>query len=140
MNINIIDKKQTLLDALLKFVKQRPRLELVNYASYSDYRRELRSIGNDLTLAKHLIYIVRNKSGISDTDLNECFNNRLTYNENLSEFDYTTGQYFPVEYRPAAIRGLLDSLFKYYASMDYSIEKTKQFLNKEYKISKNWLY
>jgi len=51
-------KKQTIIDALNRWVSQRPGLEYGNYGDPVSYRAEVRSIGKDLQHARALINYV----------------------------------------------------------------------------------
>jgi hypothetical protein len=93
----------TVLNALETFIKQRPRLEYANYGAPAPYRAEVRSIAKDKKRALEALAAVR-RSTTQDPELLadsfRAFSGRLEWNENT--LHYTTGQYFPTEYRKAA--------------------------------------
>jgi hypothetical protein len=103
----------TTIEKLVKFVNQRSGIDPHNY--YSDwrdtegikaYRSETREITKDRSDFFELLSLAQRR--INDLET------KLTYNLTHSngrlvllpsgELEYTTGQYFPTEYRPAANR------------------------------------
>jgi hypothetical protein len=101
------------LDALATFVAQRSGIEYANYgerdAFMSDYRPILRHGKHARamlaylrwrTLAPDFLSTVAGTSG------------RLTWDATRGQWDYTTGQYFPTEYRRAACRLLASAIEK----------------------------
>lgn len=106
---NTIETKA--LEALRKFAHQRPGLEVGNYFTdwrdkngIAAYRQEVRDIGKQLKRFKE-IYREALAYGVTDADLElENKSDRLTWTG--KEWDYTTGQYFPTEYRNAAANKL----------------------------------
>lgn len=110
--------KQKMLDGLTDFVAQRPGLEPGNYSTATDYRREARAISKYLAPCLFLI----NKAYADDEIMAEgiaemarrTFSGRLEWDDNAGRWDYTTGQYFPTEYRLAAW-SLLKALLPAYA-------------------------
>jgi len=97
-----INQKITLLGNLVMFVNQRPGLEFGNYATYSDYRSELREIAKTRHQAHELIAFVSLSESIKADRILANARNRLTWDDKGQEWNYCTGQYFPVEYRRAA--------------------------------------
>ena len=102
-------KKQTIIDALNRWVSQRPGLEYGNYGDVSSYRAELRSIGKDLQHARALInYVAWHDSITAEMILKAADNGgRLSFvvrDDGTVAIDYCTGQYWPTEYRPAVCR------------------------------------
>ena len=111
-------KKQTIIDALNRWVSQRPGLEYGNYGDVSSYRAELRSIGKDLQHARALInYVAWHDSITAEMILKAADNGgRLSFvvrDYGTVTIDYCTGQYWPTEYRAAACR-LLSSVIWYW--------------------------
>lgn len=108
----MIDRDQ-ILDALDAFAATRPRLEFGNYGDRSSYRKEVRSITRDLHDARILLAAVR-RSSITGAQLIEAFRGkRLQWDG--ARLDYTTGQYYPVEYRPAVCSVAVSALWAHYA-------------------------
>lgn len=108
-------ERARMLTALRAFICQRPGLEPGNYASAADYRSELRDIARDRADALTLYdYVARQAIGLGPEYLTPDGTSRLTWNGARGEWEYTTGQYFPVEYRPAAARLLASALWQYW--------------------------
>lgn len=108
--------REILLDLLYTFVESRPGIEPGNYASWSSYRQECRRVTRDLHDARAMLGLVA-FSGISAPQLKAAFRHRLTLGQDSTGhpcIDYTTGQYYPVEYRKAVSRVAADALWDYY--------------------------
>jgi len=110
------------LNLLRKFANQKPSLDFNNYGNRSAYQKESREITKDLHDFRELVYLASARI--------EDLNDKLTsYLENTGgrlclkdgELEYTTGQYFPTEYRPAANNVLRDVIFA-----DYRDEKDSE--------------
>lgn len=99
--------KLQILDALHRFVRQRPGLDWRNYGGRAAYREEMRGITRDLRHAEALLSQVALAHTITGEDLITAsrlsFSGRLKINQTPDgvTIDYTTGQYFPTEYRCA---------------------------------------
>lgn len=126
------DARRATLDALATWIAQRPGLDPRDYirgsqdrAGLAAYRSDARSITRDLRAARAGIAAVE-RSGIPATELHDAF--RDAYAERLSvvvspkpdggyrvRLEYTTGQYWPTEYRAAAAAVLARALWTYYA-------------------------
>jgi hypothetical protein len=99
--------KEQLITELYAFAAQRPGLEPGNYVTWQDYRSEARSITAALTEARKMIRQVDLRPSITVEHLIDAFRgSRLTLLDgaNGPSLDYTTGQYYPVEFRPAVSR------------------------------------
>ena len=113
-------RKQLILDALRKFVRQRPGLEYGNYGNRASYFAEVRSIGKDLTQAETLLTTVSWRDSITADDLIKAargnFSGRLSIEEKDGKvvIDYCTGQYWPTEYRRAVCSVLAGALWDYF--------------------------
>ena len=94
--------KQTIIDALNRWIAQRPGLEL---GDVSSYRSEMRSIGRDLQHARAMVnYVAWHDSITAEMILSAADNGgrlTLTVNGDKVRIDYVTGQYWPTEYRRA---------------------------------------
>jgi len=116
MNTETTTEKNTILEALFRFVAQRPGLEYGNYKDRTAYRSEMRRITQDRHDAETLLRKVESSSMPAGT-LKEAFR---AYSGRLSwdgeKLDYTTGQYFPTEYRKAVCSVASESLWEYYGS------------------------
>ena len=112
--------KQQLIAELYAFAAQRPGLEPGNYASWRDYRAEARGITAALTEARKMIRLVELRDSITVEHLAEAFRgSRLTLlgesNDGTPSLDYTPGQYYPVEFRPAVSRVCAHALWRWAA-------------------------
>lgn len=99
--------KQAVIDALNRWIAQRPGLEFGNYGDVSSYRSELRSIGRDLQHARSMInYVAWHDSITADMILDAAKSGRLSIKVDGDKvsIDYCTGQYWPTEYRAAVCR------------------------------------
>jgi hypothetical protein len=112
-NTDLVEKSM-ILASLFCFIAKRPGLEYGNYCDMGIYRAEMRSITRDLKDAKTLLAKVGD-SYMPASVLKEAFS---AYSGRLSwdgvELDYTTGQYFPTEYRKAVCAVASHALWKYY--------------------------
>lgn len=95
-------------DALLAFAEQRPGMEPGNYGSFRDYRAESRDVTRDLHDVRALVGMARYH--IPADRLTAPTSGRLSWDAARGQWDYTTGQYFAVEYRKAAARLLVDHI------------------------------
>ena len=97
--------KQTIIDALNRWIAQRPGLEFGNYGNVSSYRAEMRSIGKDLQHARAMVnYVAWHDSITAEMIMSAADNGgrlTLTVNGDKVRIDYVTGQYWPTEYRRA---------------------------------------
>jgi len=120
-----------MLEKLHRFIRQRPRLEFVNYGDAAIYRAELRTITRDKRDAEAMLFYVW-RSQITPEELGNAakvaFSGRLTWNG--EEWDYTTGQYWPTEYRKAACAVLAYTLRCYWS---------QGFITDKFKCAKNAL-
>lgn len=111
--------KSALLEALHRFIRQRPGLEFGNYGDLSAYRSEMRSITKDRHQAESLLRYVSLRDSITAEDIikasRDAFSGRLTI-EALNDgegfsIQYCTGQYFPTEYRRAVCAVLASAIW-----------------------------
>jgi hypothetical protein len=100
-------------DALLAFAQQRPGIEPGNYASLRDYRAESRQVTQDLHDVRALVGMARYHIP-ADVLTDSRPHRRLTWDAARGCWDYTTGQYFAVEYRKAAARLLAESIGRHW--------------------------
>lgn len=128
--------KQDIITAIRKFIAQRSGIEFSNYHSgdykvsrdafMADYRPILRS-GRD---AKILLAAVSGRDSITAENIvsaTRAFCGRLKFVERILkgtdlrriEVDYTTGQYFPTEYRSAACAVLSTALWDHAEASGY---------------------
>ncbi len=97
--------KQTIIDALNRWIAQPPGLEFGNYGNVSSYRAEMRSIGRDLQHARAMVnYVAWHDSVTVEMILDAAGSGRLSIvvrDDGTVAIDYCTGQYWPTEYRRA---------------------------------------
>ena len=97
--------KQTIIDALNRWITQRPGLDFGNYGDVSSYRAEMRSIGRDLQHARTMInYVAWHDSITAEMILSAADNGgrlTITVDGDKVAINYVTGQYWPTEYRRA---------------------------------------
>lgn len=108
-------ERDKMLAALDRWIRQRPRLTPSDYGDAKTYRAEIRSISRDLRDARTMLrYVAR--SQMPPETLRKAFSayysGRLQWNG--ERLDYTTGQYWPVEYRRAACAVLAGALWNYW--------------------------
>ena len=104
-NTTTTNERGEILAALLKFARQRPRLEFGNYGKpyfTEAYRTSARRITAQLRDARKLLRAVEMLPGITAELIKEGFracSGRLSWDGR--RLDYCTGQYWPTEYRAA---------------------------------------
>lgn len=117
--------KQQLLEALRRFINQRSGIEFGNYqsgdwkASRAAFMGDYRPIIKHGQHARQLLRAVELRDGIKAKDLIEAtraYSGRLQFQKRNGQVivDYTTGQYFPTEYRNAACAVLAMALWYYW--------------------------
>lgn len=107
---------QNALSQLIAFANQRPGLDFADYGDSRAYRSESREITKDLHDFRELLEIAIDRiPDLSDKIFNYLSKSsgRLTITDG-GAIEYTTGQYFPTEYRPAACRVLRDIIWASY--------------------------
>ena len=104
-------KNPNFISLLSDFVAQRPGFDLCNYGTLKDYRHDYyrtlkykRAFESLLIQAQRMFYFEDLNKALGDRLKNNS--GRLTYNIDRAGLEYCTGQYFPVEYRPAAFGAL----------------------------------
>ena len=110
--------KDNIIKTLRAFVAQRSGLEYGNYGDTKAYNAEKRQITRDLTDAKQLIREVELSAMTAEQLVSgfSAYSGRLnitTTGESVS-LDYTTGQYFPTEYRKAVCAVCARALWDFY--------------------------
>lgn len=106
------EQRDRILSALLTYAQQKPRLEYNNYGDPVSYRREVRRITRYLHYARRLLATIHS-SEITAAALVAAFGNgRLSWDG--ERLDYTVGQYWPTEYRPAVCQLAAVALWNYY--------------------------
>lgn len=123
---NQIPDKVTLVDLFSRFIESRPGLDFANYGDAASYRAECRRINRDLHDARALLrHVERLLSYPAEyscampaaTLLDAMRGTRLSLSydkRGKPSLDYTTGQYYPTEYRPVAARILARALWCHY--------------------------
>jgi hypothetical protein len=108
-----------ILYQLRDFITQRPGLIAEDYATPRDYHRAVAEVTRDRTAALQLWqYIAHQAPDMGAEWLIEAapqvYGGRLAWDEALQDWDYTEGQYFPAEYRRAAIAVMARALRLYW--------------------------
>ena len=94
------------------FIESRPGFEPGNYGNYRDLRADQRRATRQLHDARALLAYVDKRDSITAEMLLAHLNSgRLTWDRALGQLDYTTGQYYPTEYRAAAARVLAGTVW-----------------------------
>lgn len=112
-------RKVAILDALERFAEQRPGIEPGNYGDWRAYRRESAQVTRDLRHVRTLAAaVMRHPTLDAEYLLSAARGGRLTIEAPADAVDavqvrvgYTTGQYFPTEYRRAVARVLAGALW-----------------------------
>jgi hypothetical protein len=108
-----LNQKEIMLNALAAFIRQRPGLEFGNYGDRKSYAAELREITKTRHEAFELLAFV-GRSSITAENLLANSRHRLNWNQEEDRWEYTTGQYFPTEYRRAACLLLMATVWDYF--------------------------
>ena len=120
--------KQTIIDSLRRFARQRPGLEYGNYGDPVAYRAELRSITKDLSEAQRMLRAIELRDSITAEDLLQAargaFSGRLSIDPATGAIDYCTGQYWPTEYRRAVCAVCASALWSYWRDSASATEGT----------------
>ena len=104
-------EKEKMMDALSVFIRQRAGLEFGNYGDLQSYRQEQRSITKDRHQAFELFRYVNRSESITAERIKAEARNRLEWKS--GKWEYTTGQYFPTEYRRAVCSMLSSVLWNW---------------------------
>lgn len=110
--------KHQIIDALRRFVAQRPGLDYCNYGDPTSYRSESRRITRQGKDANALLTSVE-LSDITAAELLDAFSafsGRLSceFDGEKVTLDYCTGQYWPTEYRAAVAAVCANALWNYH--------------------------
>ena len=106
---NTIDKEK-LFAALDAFIRQRPGFEYANYAGAPEaYREDSREATRQLRDARELARVARWDAHPDALRYAFDTSSRLTWDG--ERLDYTTCQYWPMEYRSAVARALASALW-----------------------------
>lgn len=112
--------KANIIETLRVFIRSRPGLEAANYGDTQTYRTELREITRDLKEAETLLKAVERSHGLTGKNLIDAaslaFSGRLNIQPvegDKVRIHYTTGQYYPTEYRRAVASVAASALWDY---------------------------
>jgi hypothetical protein len=112
--------KTNIIEALHTFIRSRPGLEYGNYGDPVAYRAEMRGITRDLHDARTLLHSIERAHGITGRNLvdaaHSAFSGRLNIqqvDDNKVRIHYTTGQYYPTEYRRAVAAVAASALWEW---------------------------
>lgn len=118
-------KKENIIEALRRFINQRSGIEFQNYQC-GDWQQSRKCfLGDYRPIIKHgqharaMLAVVALADSITSEHLLEAsraYSGRLQFQERDGkvEVQYTTGQYFPTEYRNAACAVLAQALWDYW--------------------------
>jgi hypothetical protein len=117
--------KQQLIAALRSFISQRSGIEYANYRSGDWQSSRAAFMGDYRPIIRHgkhartMLRAVELRDSITAKDLIEAsraYSGRLQFVERDGgvSIEYTTGQYFPTEYRNAACAVLASALWRYW--------------------------
>lgn len=108
--------RDKLLTALRTFICQRPGFDPHNYSDRQSYAADVREAGAQRDDALALLAAIETRPSITAGDILAALSNasRLSWNAELGELEYCTGQYFPTEYRRAAASALASILWSYW--------------------------
>lgn len=118
--------KDTLTGALRDFIESRPGFDWANYVGAPDaYRADYAKSYRDLRDARELLRAVELSSLPGELLLDALSDaRRLTWDG--QRLEYTTGQYYPTEYRAAACRALCEALWAHYRDAGNSGEALRR--------------
>jgi|688.fasta_scaffold790443_2 hypothetical protein len=111
--------RETILELIHRWIRQKPGLDPRNYIrdwrdaeGRSAYRSDARSITTQLHHARAMLRYIELRPSISGADLAAALTvgGRLSYTPGRG-LDYTTGQYWPMEFRAAACRVMASVLW-----------------------------
>lgn len=118
--------KSDIIAALRRHIAQRSGMEFRNYWTSDHWNarsearrafmRDYRPMLKDGALAREMLREIELRDSITADDLLAGFrefSGRLTYDADRKRCDYCTGQYFPTEYRRAAVVVLASVLYDY---------------------------
>lgn len=115
--------KDQIIKLLDIWIRQRPGLEYGNYREIKSYRAECRTIARQLSDARTMLrYISSPYCKITADELMTAFHSAYAGRLEIIagkkpgtwEIDYTTGQYWSIEYRAAACAVMAQALWNYY--------------------------
>lgn len=119
-------KPQTIVEKLTLFVNQNPGLDIREYSDSKSYQAEMKEITKDRNDFFELLSLFLSRyEGKANDALTEYLTNssgRLTLKN--GRIDYVTGQYWPVEYRPAANRVLASLIWQHFRD-EFNPEKNQ---------------
>ena len=118
--------KPELCALLRKFIAQRSGLSVRDYGTWEDAKGDYTSILKHGRDARALLREIELWVDISVervlAELPES--GRLSYSHARRSIDYTTGQYFPTEYRAAVCRALAGILWHFWIDENYADNRT----------------
>lgn len=115
-----------MIEALLRFINQRSGIDFQNYSS-GDYKSSCDAFNGDyrpmLKHGRHARAMLRQVelcariTASNLLDASRAYSSRLQFREDNGKvsIEYTTGQYFPTEYRKAACAVLAQCLWDYWS-------------------------
>ena len=115
--------RDNIIELIARWIRQKPGLDPRNYirdwrdaAGRAAYRSDSRSITTQLHHARAMLRYIELRQSITGADLAAALTvgGRLSYTPERG-LDYTTGQYWPMEFRAAACRVMVRESARYAA-------------------------
>lgn len=106
--------RDEILDMLVAFVCQRPGFEPGNYATSTDYRRDVREATRDRNEALQMLRLIRYRDVITADDMRAALKSRLCLDAD-GRLDYNAGQYWCTEFRAAVANVASSLIWSYFA-------------------------
>lgn len=113
-------EKQAMIEALRRFINQRTGIDFRNYSDRENFMGDYRPILRYGRHARTMLRAVELRASITAENLlaaSRAYCGRLQFVEKDGKvsIDYTTGQYFPTEYRAAACAVLASALWDFWS-------------------------
>ena len=106
--------KHALLSELSNFAEQRPGIDPYNYSTWRAYRNEAARVTRQLHNARAALNAAWCDPKVTFEHIIEAskraYMGRLHIDPETAAIDYTTGQYFPTEYRAAVVSVLTEAI------------------------------
>lgn len=99
--------KQNIIAALYGFIAKRPKFDPANYGDVASYRADVRMATRQLNDARLLLRQIELRDSITAEDLLDAARGGrldVTVIGDNVQVDYTTGQYWPTEFRAGVAR------------------------------------
>jgi hypothetical protein len=131
--------RDNIIEALYSWIRQRPGLDPRNYISdwrdadgRAAYRSDARSITTQLHHARIMLRYIELRPSITGAMLQAALDqsSRLSYSADEG-LDYTTGQYWSMEYRAAACRVMASAIWDWLRTDESTGESIREAARRE---------